>query len=76
MERARAEALKARKKREMAGSETPSTMCGGDAWGYGDQFNRREVDEAHRRGVNDLKDRRWDGGRDRRKGGNGRERSW
>ncbi|KAH7923757.1 hypothetical protein BV22DRAFT_1035956 [Leucogyrophana mollusca] len=48
-ERERALALIARKKREMAGSETPSTVRGDDGGGYGDVFNRREVEEAHRR---------------------------
>lgn len=47
-ERERALALIAKKKREMAGSETPSTVHGGDYAGYGDLFNRKEVEEAHR----------------------------
>ncbi|KAI0635480.1 hypothetical protein C8Q77DRAFT_1108369 [Trametes polyzona] len=50
-ERERARALIARKKREMAGSETPSTVHGGDSErgsGYGDVFNRREVEELRR----------------------------
>ncbi|KAF9221235.1 hypothetical protein BS17DRAFT_797239 [Gyrodon lividus] len=46
-ERERALALIRRKKREMAGSETPSTVHGGMDGGYGDVFNRREVEEAH-----------------------------
>ncbi|KAJ6518986.1 hypothetical protein C8R45DRAFT_10891 [Mycena sanguinolenta] len=44
-ERERAMELIRRKQREMRGSETPSTVHGG---GYGDVFNRREVEEAHR----------------------------
>ncbi|KAJ6570996.1 hypothetical protein DFH09DRAFT_1261118 [Mycena vulgaris] len=44
-ERERALELVRRKQREMRGSETPSTVHGG---GYGDLFNRREVEEAHR----------------------------
>ncbi|KAF7328645.1 hypothetical protein MSAN_02473100 [Mycena sanguinolenta] len=44
-ERERAMELIRRKQREMRGSETPSTIHGG---GYGDVFNRREVEEAHR----------------------------
>ncbi|PSS37950.1 hypothetical protein PHLCEN_2v207 [Hermanssonia centrifuga] len=58
-ERQRALELIRRKKREMQGSETPSTVYGGMEGGYGDVYNRREVEEAHR-----YKDR--DGGRDRR----------
>ncbi|KAI6146762.1 hypothetical protein BKA82DRAFT_9562 [Pisolithus tinctorius] len=46
-ERERALALIRKKKQEMAGSETPSTVHGGMDGGYGDVFNRREVDEAH-----------------------------
>ncbi|KAG6334073.1 hypothetical protein ID866_5023 [Astraeus odoratus] len=46
-ERERALALIRRKKREMAGSETPSTVHGGMDSGYGDVFNRQEVEEAH-----------------------------
>ncbi|KAI5992150.1 hypothetical protein EDD15DRAFT_2388324 [Pisolithus albus] len=46
-ERERALALIRKKKREMAGSETPSTVHGGMDGGYGDVFNRREVEEAH-----------------------------
>ncbi|KAH8077746.1 hypothetical protein BXZ70DRAFT_695099 [Cristinia sonorae] len=53
-ERQRALALIARKKREMAGSETPITVHGGMDGGYGDQFNRKEVEEAHR-----YRERRW-----------------
>ncbi|KAJ3771612.1 hypothetical protein FB446DRAFT_96110 [Lentinula raphanica] len=55
-ERERALALIRRKKREMRGSETPSTVRGGDdSSEYGDMYNRRDVEEAHR-----LRDRRWD----------------
>ncbi|KAI6047013.1 hypothetical protein EDC04DRAFT_2557331 [Pisolithus marmoratus] len=46
-ERERALALIRKKKREMEGSETPSTVHGGMDNGYGDVFNRREVEEAH-----------------------------
>ncbi|EKM53844.1 uncharacterized protein PHACADRAFT_260394 [Phanerochaete carnosa HHB-10118-sp] len=49
-ERQRALALIAKKKREME-SATPSTVRGGrDGMdgGYGDMYNRREVEEAHR----------------------------
>ncbi|KAF4568289.1 hypothetical protein EYR40_010313 [Pleurotus pulmonarius] len=61
-ERERALELIRRKKREMMGSETPSTVHGG---GYTDVFNRKEVEDAHRfreRGWGDgrhSKDRRW-----------------
>lgn len=44
----------------MAGSETPSTVHGGDYTGYGDLFNRKEVEEAHRG---------WNRGRGRRRHG-------
>ncbi|KAJ6534226.1 hypothetical protein B0H19DRAFT_911064, partial [Mycena capillaripes] len=44
-ERERAMELIRRKQRELRGSETPTTAHGG---GYGDVFNRREVEEAHR----------------------------
>ncbi|KAF9455945.1 hypothetical protein BDZ94DRAFT_1178865 [Collybia nuda] len=54
-ERERALALIRKKKREMAGSETPSTVYGGEDSGYGDVFNRKEVEEAHR-----GRERRWD----------------
>ena len=38
-----------RKQREMMGSETPSTVRGGDDLSeYGDMYNRRDVEEAHR----------------------------
>ncbi|KZT00356.1 uncharacterized protein LAESUDRAFT_739671 [Laetiporus sulphureus 93-53] len=55
-ERQRALELIRRKKREMEGSETPSTVHGGRDEGYGDVFNRREVEEARR-----IRERRWDG---------------
>jgi hypothetical protein len=63
-ERERALALIARKKREMEGSETPSTVHGGDYGGYTDVFNKREVEEAHRGWGRSARDR--DRGRDRR----------
>ena len=50
-ERMRALELIGRKKREMEGSETPSTVHGGNGgggYGYGDVFNRREVEEVQR----------------------------
>ncbi|KAJ6619291.1 hypothetical protein B0H10DRAFT_2026819 [Mycena sp. CBHHK59/15] len=53
-ERERALELIRRKQREMRGSETPSAVPGG---GYGDVFNRREVEEAHR--GRDRRDRGW-----------------
>ncbi|OAX38482.1 hypothetical protein K503DRAFT_691461 [Rhizopogon vinicolor AM-OR11-026] len=53
-ERERALALVRRKQREMRGSETPSTVHGGLDEGYGDVFNRREVEEAH-----SYRRRRW-----------------
>lgn len=58
-ERQRALELIKRKRREMMGSETPSTVHGGTGEGYvyGDQFNRKEVQEAHR--YRD-RDNRWD----------------
>lgn len=43
-ERERARALIAKRKRELAGSETPSTVHGG----YMDMYNREEVEEAKR----------------------------
>ncbi|KIK56349.1 hypothetical protein GYMLUDRAFT_247868 [Collybiopsis luxurians FD-317 M1] len=55
-ERERALALIRRKQREMIGSETPSTVRGvDDSSEYGDMYNRRDVEEAHR-----VRDRRWD----------------
>ncbi|KAF7979704.1 hypothetical protein HWV62_41042 [Athelia sp. TMB] len=66
-ERERALALIARKKREMEGSETPSTVHGGFG-GYGDVYNRDEVEAAHRG------QRGWDG---RRNSGRSRDsRRW
>jgi len=65
-ERERALALIARKKREMQGSETPSTVHG-DYGGYTDVFNRQEVEDAHR-GWGKVKSRE----RDR----DGRSRRW
>jgi len=56
-ERERALELIRRKKREMAGSETPSTVRGGGGGGYGDVYNRADVEAAHSR----TRDRRWDG---------------
>ncbi|KAG6917272.1 hypothetical protein DXG01_003220 [Tephrocybe rancida] len=47
-ERERALELIRRKKRELAGSATPSTVHGGVDQGYDDVFNRREVEDAHR----------------------------
>ncbi|KAF8142441.1 hypothetical protein K438DRAFT_1922581 [Mycena galopus ATCC 62051] len=56
-ERERAMELIRRKQREMRGSETPSSVHGG---GYGDLFNRREVEEAHRgRERRDPRRARW-----------------
>lgn len=46
-ERERALALIRRKKRELAGGETPSTVHGGMDEGYGDVYNKRAVEEAH-----------------------------
>src|SRR5258705_271854 len=54
-ERQRALDLIQRKKREMEGNATPSTVLGDS--GYGDVYNRREVEEAHRH-----RDRRREGG--------------
>ncbi|KAH8118095.1 hypothetical protein DFH11DRAFT_1572263 [Phellopilus nigrolimitatus] len=66
-ERARALALIARKKRELAGSATPSTVRGGeDTFRYGDQFNSRAVAEAHRRhDMPDVRQRGWGVGGER-----------
>ncbi|RDB27181.1 hypothetical protein Hypma_004380 [Hypsizygus marmoreus] len=73
-ERERALDLIRRKKRELAGSETPSTVRGGGDDGYGDVFNRREVEEAHR-----GRERRWEH-RDHRRfddhGQQDRRRQW
>ncbi|KAH7906952.1 hypothetical protein BJ138DRAFT_1093383 [Hygrophoropsis aurantiaca] len=65
-ERERALALIARKKRELAGSATPSTVRGDDDGGYRDVFNRREVEEAHRRRPKAV---RWGDDDGRRRGG-------
>ncbi|KAI0794967.1 hypothetical protein C8Q75DRAFT_748280 [Abortiporus biennis] len=62
-ERQRALELIRRKKREMEGSETPSTVYGGRDEGYRDVFNKREVEEAHRH-----RERRWDRFDDRSQG--------
>ncbi|KZT25480.1 hypothetical protein NEOLEDRAFT_1178276 [Neolentinus lepideus HHB14362 ss-1] len=63
-ERQRALALIARKKREMAGSQTPSTVRGDDRGYYGDLYNKVEVREAYAqrergRGHKSATDRRW-----------------
>ena len=47
-ERERVQELIRRKRREMLGAETPSTLPGGSGSGYGHVFNRKEVEEAHR----------------------------
>ncbi|KAG7090154.1 hypothetical protein E1B28_011763 [Marasmius oreades] len=76
-ERERALALIRRRKREMEGSETPSTVHGGvhNSSGYGDMYNRRDVEEAHR-----TRDRRWDDSRPPRSRswsrGEGRAQRW
>ncbi|THH18968.1 hypothetical protein EW146_g2114 [Bondarzewia mesenterica] len=77
-ERARALALVKRKQREREATATPSTVHGG----YGDVFNREEVEAAHkgwgRKGRENWRDRSWDEGNrsDRRRweGGGGRGR--
>jgi hypothetical protein len=56
-ERERALDLIRRKKREMEGNATPSTVCD-ESGTYGDVFNRKEVEEAHR--YRDRPHRRWD----------------
>jgi hypothetical protein len=69
-ERERALALIRRKKREMAVTDTPSTVYGGGADDeYGDMFNRKEVEEAHRwkERRRDYRHRGWDDDRDRRR---------
>ncbi|KDQ52245.1 hypothetical protein JAAARDRAFT_50362 [Jaapia argillacea MUCL 33604] len=68
-ERARALELIRRKKREMEGSETPSTVHGG----YGDVYNRVEVEEAHRGWG---KGGSWGRGQDRERKGDFRDRRW
>ncbi|KAF5376924.1 hypothetical protein D9615_007332 [Tricholomella constricta] len=72
-ERERALELIRRKKRELAGSETPSTVHGGVDEGYDDVFNRREVEEAHRGRERRWEPREHDRGRH---GGGGRRRYW
>ncbi|KAI0050494.1 hypothetical protein FA95DRAFT_1570559 [Auriscalpium vulgare] len=64
-ERERALALIRRKQREMAGSATPSTVRGG---GYGDVYNKEEVEDARR-------EREW-GGRNREREADLRRRGW
>jgi len=54
-ERERALELIRRKRREMEGNATPSTVFNDS--GYADVYNKREVEEAHK-----FRDRRWDGG--------------
>ena len=44
-ERTRAVELRERRRREKAGSETPSTVAGG----YTNQYNKQEVEDARRR---------------------------
>lgn len=46
-ERQRALELIRRKKREMEGNSTPSTVIDDSSGGYGDVYNRQEVKEAH-----------------------------
>ncbi|KAI0821253.1 hypothetical protein BC629DRAFT_1278047 [Irpex lacteus] len=65
-ERQRALELIRRKKREMEGSATPSTVRSGMSGGYGDVFNRREVEEAHRYRKIDSRNN-YDERRDRRR---------
>jgi len=57
-ERQRALDLIRRKKREMQGSETPSTVRNG---AYGDMYNKADVEEAHRHKEKRLEggNRRW-----------------
>ena len=69
-ERQRALELKRRKQLELEGSMTPSSVQTGAGYKYGDQFNRREVEEAHRWRE---KDRGLERGRKRR---DVRDRSW
>jgi len=75
-ERERAQELIRRKNKESRGSETPSTVHGGRDDGYGDVYNRKEVEEAHR-----TRDRRWEKGprgwgNDDRDHNRGRVRQW
>ncbi|KAI5830230.1 hypothetical protein K523DRAFT_337091 [Schizophyllum commune Tattone D] len=77
-ERQRALELIRRKKREMQGSETPSTVHGG----YDDMFNRDEVEAARKSrrrsdGGSRSRDRYWDDDRrDRRDDSRRRSRGW
>jgi hypothetical protein len=67
-ERQRALELIRRKKRETEGSMTPSTVHGDYSSGYTDQFNRHEVEEAHRnwgRRETHMPRRGWDNNADR-----------
>ena len=78
-ERARAQALKERKRLEARGSATPSTVRGGgdDEFRYGDQFNAQAVADAHRdreRDRRDSKDRERDEERERWR--DSRNRGW
>ncbi|KAM5537549.1 hypothetical protein V8D89_008762 [Ganoderma adspersum] len=86
-ERLRALELVRRRKRELGGGggggETPSTVRGGrptagagEEYGYGDVFNRRAVEEAHRgktQARRGDRDRDRDRDRDGRDGGRGRD---
>ncbi|KAH7102913.1 hypothetical protein BKA62DRAFT_616973 [Auriculariales sp. MPI-PUGE-AT-0066] len=54
-ERARAEELIRRRRREMEGSMTPSTVHGGIDEGYSERFHARETDDAQKR----RRERRW-----------------
>ena len=58
----------------MEGGETPSTVHGGSGSGYGDVFNRKEVEEAHR--DRDRGGRRWYDDDRRRHGEGSRQRAW
>jgi hypothetical protein len=74
-ERQRALDLIHRKKREMEGNETPSTPRG---HGYSNQYNRKDVEEAHR-GREMRSNWNWERERrpdqdDSRNGGNSRKR--
>ncbi|EDR03685.1 uncharacterized protein LACBIDRAFT_306769 [Laccaria bicolor S238N-H82] len=71
-ERERAQELIRRKRREMQGGETPSAVHGGSGSAYGDVFNRKEVEEAHRERDRGSR-RRYDD--DRRRHGEG-SRQW
>ncbi|KIP03060.1 hypothetical protein PHLGIDRAFT_256870 [Phlebiopsis gigantea 11061_1 CR5-6] len=58
-ERQRALELIARRRREAAGSATPSTVRGGMDGAYGDQYNAHAVEEAHQRRGGGGGGRRW-----------------